>query len=158
MMLFKILARRVGARGRRFLYTFDLMMPSGWGVHDVGLAGAKGGKKSAIACPSNQGFASDISTSRTVPCSCPPVRATDATACHRVILGRPSNSSGPPSASTRGSQSGALRMDLAARGPQKRLAFHVPHAPRAVPRNRSRNRSGILLRVRSTSLSPRLAH
>ena len=36
--------------------------------------------------------ASRISTSRTVPCSCPSLRSTDAAACNRVILGRPSNS------------------------------------------------------------------
>ncbi len=37
------------AQRPRFLYTFNLMMPYGQGVHDVGLARAKGGAKSAVA-------------------------------------------------------------------------------------------------------------
>jgi hypothetical protein len=46
---------------------------------------------------------------------------------------------------------------LAAGGPEERLAFHVPYATRAIPGRRARIGSGILLRVRPTGLSLRLA-
>jgi len=108
------------------------------GAHDVGLARAKGAKKSAVARPSQQGVACGISTSCPGSGSCPSFRAADATACSRVILACASNSSRPPGASNCSSQPSARWMDLAAGGLQERLAFHVPHATRAIPRSRTR--------------------
>ena len=104
----------------------------------VGPARAKSGKKSAIGSSSHQSVASRISTSSTIPCSCPSLHSTDAAACNRVILGRSSNSGRSAGASTRSSQPSARWMDLAAGGLQERLAFDVPHATCAVPRGRLR--------------------
>jgi hypothetical protein len=69
---------------------FRLHDASRRGESYVGLARAQGGEKSAIAWASQQGFANHLSIGRSVSGAQPPLRAADAAACNRIVLGRAS--------------------------------------------------------------------
>ena len=117
------------AQWRRFLYTFNLMMPGqGAARCRAGRVKAERNRRS-LDRPTRRcrRYSHELLLGLPV-LSC----RADAAARSRVILAFPSTK---PDAwrDTCSSQPSARSLDLAAWRPQERLALHVPHATRAIP-------------------------
>jgi len=124
----------------------------------VQMASGEGGKKSQIARTPHSGLAQHLPVDCSPSRARPPIRAADAAAGNRFLLGRPSAARRSVGAGACRAQRSTRRLDLAAWAePQGRIAHEFPNAAGALPGTRLRERSGILLRVRTTGLSVRLA-
>ena len=134
----------------------DGIMPSIPGADYVQMARRESGKKSEFARSPHQGIAAHLSIGCSISCACPPIRPADAAARDRFVLGRASTSRRSPGARACCPQRSAERLELASRR-QERVASHIPDATRAFSGTRIRAGSRLLLRVRATDLSLRLA-
>src|SRR5262245_21128843 len=129
--------------------------PRSRGRNDVGVAGRK---EPASAEAAEQGAAGDLSGARAHPRPGALLDPGHAAPRDRLVLARPSGSRRPAGACAGGEKRDSGRLVVAARfRAARRPARHLPGSAHALSRAGSRPRTGLLLRVRTAGLSPRLA-
>jgi hypothetical protein len=128
------------------------------GAGHVQVERGESGKKSEVARAPQQGVTKYLSFGCSFSRPWPPVRTTHATPRNRFVLGRASTSRRSPGACARCPQWSTKRLELAPRRQsQGRTAGHVQNTTRTLSGTGICAWSRLLLRVRPTRLSLRLA-